>query len=314
MWLRLSLLTFLSLGTCKAIAEPAHLFQKETYFSRENLEKTMHWFCAEPHPMGSNRQKAIANILKTDLEKDGWKSNIDAFQTDQIARDVTGFNVIGTKTGAATCSILFSGHYDTKYFSNFRFVGANDGGSQTALLLELARIIGKKKPEKNSWGECTIGIVFFDGEESVLAGWDQATQMGLGLGHTYGSREFVKRRIEIKHKKSNYDKKPIKIVFVFDMIGHKNQDLFITKGSDAQTTKEFLSFKRGLKIKFEPLFIEDDHIPFLQKRIPFLHTIDWTNLNEWHTEKDTFDIISYDNISLFGDMILAFLDQERREF
>ena len=73
--------------------------------------------------------------------------------------------------------MAITGHYDTKLFKEFRFVGANDGGSSTALLIELARVV---KARQNTF---TIELIFFDGEEATLRDWG-------GTDHTYGSQSL----------------------------------------------------------------------------------------------------------------------------
>ena len=87
-------------------------------------------------------------------------------------------NLIATIPGARKERIAIAGHYDTKLFREFRFVGANDGGSSTAFLIELARVL-KRAP--NAF---TIELIFFDGEEATLRDWG-------GTDHTYGSQHYV---------------------------------------------------------------------------------------------------------------------------
>src|SRR5207244_9346080 len=87
-------------------------------------------------------------------------------------------NLIATIPGASKNRILFTGHYDTKLYREFRFVGASDGGSSAAFLIELARVL---KARKNP---LTIEILFLDGEEARLPDWN-------GADNTYGSRHYV---------------------------------------------------------------------------------------------------------------------------
>ena len=87
-------------------------------------------------------------------------------------------NLIATIPGARKERIAITGHYDTKLFREIRFVGANDGGSSTAFLIELARVL---KARTNAF---TIELIFFDGEEATLRDWG-------GTDHTYGSQHYV---------------------------------------------------------------------------------------------------------------------------
>ena len=87
-------------------------------------------------------------------------------------------NVIVRLPGKRPERLIIGGHYDTKLFREFRFVGASDGGSSAAMLLELARVL------KDRERPLTIELVFFDGEEATLPDWT-------GTDHTYGSRHYV---------------------------------------------------------------------------------------------------------------------------
>jgi glutaminyl-peptide cyclotransferase len=290
------------------MAKPPILFQNSTDFSSKNISNIMDWFTEEPHPMGSVRQKIIGSEIETILVQNGFKTEKQEFQsTIQKAKD---YNIIGTRSGKSDCSLIFSGHYDTKFFSKFRFVGANDGGSQTAFLLELSRVISESHFKKNSLGSCSISLIFFDGEESFLPNWEDGNRIFHVKDNTYGSRDFVAKNIEKKGNHFFYHHNPIQVVFVVDMIGHKKQDLFITKGSDDFYANKFLAGAKEIKISKSEVMIEDDHGPFLELGVPVLHIIDWTNLKEWHTEKDTPNIISYGNIKNFGDSVFRFLSQD----
>ena len=83
--------------------------------------------------------------------------------------------------GARPDRIVLAGHYDTKRVREFRFVGANDGGSSTAFLLEMARVL------KSRTNALTIDILFLDGEEAVIE-WG-------GTDRVYGSRHYVETAI-----------------------------------------------------------------------------------------------------------------------
>lgn len=289
------------------MAKPPILFQNSNYFSSKNIANIMDWFTEDPHPMGSVQQKLVGDGLERILIQNGFKTEKQEFQNN--AFKAKGFNIIGTRQGESNCSLLFLGHYDTKFFKKFRFVGANDGGSQTAFLLELSRVISKNKFKKNTFGNCSISIVFLDGEESFLPNWDDGDRLFHVQDHTYGSRNFVGKNIEKKEGRFFYRHRPVQVVFVVDMIGHQNQELWITKGSSEFYAERFLTAMQGIKISKNAIVIQDDHTPFLKLGIPVIHIIDWTNLDEWHTEKDTSSIISYTKIKIFGDGVFRFLSQ-----
>ncbi len=309
-----------------ALAAPLS-FQNSPSFSIENLQKAMSWFAAEPHPMGSKTQSRLASELRQTLKQFGWETKEHKFNTvspnyesvqfggsEKNAKpttSVTGINIIAKRKGKSNCSIIIGGHYDTKYFKDFRFVGANDGGSSTVLILELARVLIKTKFKESSMGSCNIILTFFDGEEAFLKDWNES-ESKLGIqDNLYGSREFAKKVTTQKNGESFYENVPVKLIMILDMIGHKNQDLSITRGSDEQLAKILIQFADKIKINKANFMIEDDHTPFLSSKVPILHIIDWKNLNEWHTNKDTHDIISYHAISSLGDTLMQFLSSNR---
>ena len=296
-----------------------------------NLEFFMKRFVQEPHPMGSAAQIELAKDLRFYLQAFGWQSRLQQFKfkgpnlasprfggSDLLSRpetEVTGQNVLGYLPGPDPCVFLLGGHYDTKHFKEFRFVGANDGGSSTVLKLELARLIPKLWPKnagttKGKWGSCGIVLAFFDGEEAILPGWFDGTKV-LGLqDNLYGSRAFVE---SLDGKNRQFLNKNIELAMIIDMIGHKNQKLFITEGSDMQASEQLEGLRASVKLARAPFQIDDDHVPFKNAGIPFVHVIDWTNLAEWHKETDTPAIISYEKIALFGDVLLRFLNSSRQQ-
>jgi glutaminyl-peptide cyclotransferase len=85
-------------------------------------------------------------------------------------------NVIAKIPGAQPDTVILGGHYDTKRMK-MPFVGANDGASSTAFLIEMAQVLAHRKNRFTYW------VVLFDGEEA-LKSWSAAD----GL---YGSRHFV---------------------------------------------------------------------------------------------------------------------------
>lgn len=297
------------------------------------IELALKRFVREPHPMGSAAQKRYASELKKQLTQFGWQvqgqkfdakvPNLAALQLGgkdkkaELVTEVQGENIIAISQGRESCLWLIGGHYDTKAYSNFRFVGANDGGSSTALMLELARSISqmrKHNSERSSGGrfiDCSIGLVFFDGEEAFLPEWTDGERL-LGLkDNTYGSRVFAASLVK-GFAGLSFQGLLVKGALIIDMIGHVQQDLMISQGSHLPWAQKLLNQKQqgqAVKIQIKRQPMEDDHVPLMQKGLPVIHVIDWSNIGEWHTEKDTLAIISSQNIANFGGLILSFLNQ-----
>ena len=302
-------------------------------FSIANLERHMQRFAKTPHPIGSAAQKSLALDIKATLVKSGWDAQVVKFKATiptmsalrfggkekeaALTQDIFAENIVATLRGGERCSVIIGGHYDTKFFRDMHFVGANDGGSSTVVMQELARVITQVKQHelasvKNTGRliDCSLVLAFFDGEEANLPEWEDGKKI-LGLqDNLYGSRAFAEG-IERKFEGPVFQNLPIKLALVIDMIGHKNQTLFITAGSHPQLSQKLLSVAGNTAISAVNLQIEDDHIPFLQKGVPVVHIIDWTNLSEWHTKNDNLNIISYKNMQDFGDLLIRFLQQKR---
>lgn len=317
-------------------------------FSLANLQVFMERFVREPHPMGSEANRRLARDMVFLLKAFGWKTSLLPFsQTgpnlksprfggnevlSQPETTVSGENVLAFRPGAEECVVVLGGHYDTKRVDAFRFVGANDGGSSTVLLLELARLIPKVWPGpsarrgasvatvapssgaaqqanvRGTWRGCGLALVFFDGEEALLPGWyDGLAKAGIE-DHLYGSRDFVR---QLEEGKLPWKSDNTALAMVIDMIGHRKQKLFITEGSDEDVAAALEAQRGEVDLRRAPFRVDDDHIPFLRRGIRAVHIIDWTNLEEWHKATDTPEIIGYDKIALFGDVIMRFLQTPR---
>ena len=191
--------------------------------------------------------------------------------------------------------LIIAGHYDTKRFREFQFVGANDGGSSTAFLLEAARVL---KDRKNA---LPIEILFFDGEEAVVEWTDN--------DHTYGSQYYV----DAATRDGTLGQ--IAALILVDMIGDRDLRILRESGSTPWLTEAIWTAAKRLE---RPEFadqstpIEDDHVPFLRAGVPAVDLIDLDYPN-WHTKGDTLDKVSAGSLQAVGDVLLAALpDIEKR--
>ena len=185
--------------------------------------------------------------------------------------------------------IIVAGHYDTKLFKEFTFVGANDGGSSAALLIELARAL---KPRTLPMD---VELLFLDGEEAV-GEWQ-------GSDHTYGSRYYVQAA-----KKAG-TLKTIGALVLVDMIGDK--DLRIMKEANSTpwlTESVWGAASRLGRREFvgETTTIEDDHLEFLEAGVPAVDIID-LDYPAWHRADDTLDKLSAASLQSVGDVVVAAL-------
>jgi Zn-dependent M28 family amino/carboxypeptidase len=205
--------------------------------------------------------------------------------------DIPMVNLVATIPGARSERIAITGHYDTKLFKEFRFVGANDGGSSTAFLIEIARVL---KARQNP---LTIELIFFDGEEATLRDWG-------ANDHTYGSQHYVDTA------RKNGTLPSLKAMVLVDMIGDRSQRFMREANSTEWLTDIIWSTAR--KLGHGSVFvtastpIEDDHIPFLKAGVPSTDIID-LDYPAWHTAGDTLDQTSARSLQVVGDVVLAAL-------
>lgn len=245
-----------------------------------------------PRPAGSAALDATRKYFREQLAAIGVQSKDQTFDATTPAGTVRMTNVIATIPGARPERIVFCGHYDTKVFHEFPFVGANDGGSSAAFLLELARVL---KARKNP---LTMEILFLDGEEAVRPEWGDND-------HTYGSRHYVEAA------KQAGTLRQIRTVVLVDMIG--GRDLTLDKESNSTPWLTDALWKSAKKLGYQQNFpdklspIEDDHIPFLEAGVQAVDIIDLNHYAEmgwWHTREDTLDKISARSLQVVGDVLL----------
>ncbi len=244
-----------------------------------------------PRPAGSAGAAQSRRYITTQLAAVGLTATEQSFVAQTPLGPITMANLIARIPGSRPERLILAGHYDTKLFRDFRFVGANDGGSSTAMLLELARVL---KARKNPF---TIELLFFDGEESVIE-WT-------GNDHTYGSRHYVATAQRDGSLRS------VRAMVLFDMVGDRHLTIKRETGSTRWLTDLiWASAKRLGQRAFMPedFAVEDDHRPFLDAGIPAVDIID-LDYDAWHTKDDTVDKVSARSLQAVGDVFLGALPQ-----
>jgi Zn-dependent M28 family amino/carboxypeptidase len=238
-----------------------------------------------PRPAGSPGATRARQYIVAELEKVGVRARVEAFAADTPHGRLSMANVIGVVPGRRPEAILIGGHYDTKWFRDTHFVGANDGGSSTALLLELARQLRKPTREFTYW------IVFFDGEE--------ARETWTARDSLYGSRRLAAELSRARRLP--------RAVIVVDMIG--DRDLGIRRETSSTPWLTELIWGSAARLGYQAHFladaqaVEDDHAPFLRAGVPATLLIDF-DFPPWHTEADTLDKVSARSLQIVGDVLL----------
>jgi len=248
-----------------------------------------------PRPGGSKALEKSRDYIEEQLHASGWEVMRQAF-SDDTPRGKTQFvNLIARFSGekpAAFPSFLLCSHYDTKLFDTIQFVGANDGGSSTGLLLELARVIGQHPNLARK-----IELVFFDGEEA----YDHFSDTD-GL---FGSRHFAKQLQSDRVKQFRGG-------MLFDMVGDHSLGITLPANSPAAMARDIFAAAEALKLRnyfsyFDRELI-DDHVPLNAIGISTIDIIDF-DYPWWHTAGDTIDKISAQSLQIVGSVALYYLSQ-----
>ena len=246
-----------------------------------------------PRPSGSPAILDTRRYIVGELKASGIDVREQPFAGATPLGEVSMANVIGTIPGKRPDRLILASHYDTKLFKEFRFVGANDGASSTAVLLELGRVL------KGRQSELTIELLFLDGEEARMTEWR-------GTDNTYGSRYYV------QNAQKNGNLKTIKALVLLDMIGDK--DLVVRRDSNSTPWLVDIIWAaaarlgRGSTFSNELTTIEDDHIPFLRAGVAAADVIDLETpmrRGSWHTPDDTLEFVSARSLQTVGDVVLA---------
>ncbi len=241
-----------------------------------------------PRPAGSAAAGRARKYIVDQLATAGVRAEVQPFDADTPHGRLRMANVVAVLPGRRADVIVLAGHYDTKWFRDIRFVGANDGGSSAALLLELARRLASRPRAYTYW------VVWFDGEEAREA-WTATDSL-------YGSRRMAR---ELARK----GRLP-RALIVADMIGDRALAIRREAFSTEWLTEAIwaAAARRGVRAHFldEMLAVEDDHAPFLQAGVPAALLIDF-DYPPWHTAEDTLDKVSARSLEIVGSVLLEAL-------
>lgn len=246
-----------------------------------------------PRPSGSAANVKTRQYIVSTLARSGIKTVEQPFDARTPGGPIHMVNLVATLPGQRPDRIVLASHFDTKLFQAFRFVGASDGASSTAALLELGRVI-KARPRL----PFTIELLFLDGEEAV--------QEWRGTDNTYGSRYYV----DAARKAGTLPS--LRAFILLDMIGDRGLNLRREANSTPWLTDIVWSTAR--KLGHQAVFlnettpIEDDHIPFVRAGVPSVDLID-LDYAAWHTAADTLDQVAARSLQIVGDVVVAALPE-----
>jgi Zn-dependent M28 family amino/carboxypeptidase len=239
-----------------------------------------------PGSPGQLKQQAY---LRSKLKQDNLEE--DTFKAKTPVGEFELTNFIAKFPGTTNDVIVIASHYDTNYPLK-NYVGANDGGSSTALLLELANQLRDRKRTGPA-----VWLVWFDGEEAFKTWTDDDS--------IYGSRQLA-----AKWQQDGTIKR-IKAFILADMIG--DADLNIEHDGNSTPWLSDVVYKAATNLSRKSYFFKrdlavgDDHTPFAKAGVPVVDLIDFDygyNNVYWHTSEDTLDKVSPKSLQIVGDVIL----------
>lgn len=246
-----------------------------------------------PRPPGTKAHERMEAFILDRLRRDGAVIESDRFTASTPRGALPEHNIIA-KFGPEKGSILIvASHYDTKFLPHF--VGADDGGSSTGLLLALADVLAGQKNLKSL--KSPIWLVFLDGEEAVNKQWSDADSV-------YGSRHLAD-----KFRASGLVPR-IRALILLDMIGNKG--VSIERDTNSTLWLQQFVAAAARRLGYSASFfhnsgaIDDDHQQFLRVGIPSVDLIDLT-YKYWHTPQDTMDKLSPTSFQIVGAVTLETL-------
>lgn len=265
------------------------LFQGDRAYA--DLEKVVAF---GPRPSGSPELGRLRSWIRGELEEAGLPVHEHTFDADTPRGTIEMVNLWGVVQGSKPGVIILSNHYETKLFDDFTFVGANDAGSTTAWMVEMARAVGPRRTGRSLW------LVFFDGEEAFET-WSEKD----GL---YGSKAFV------EFLRERGDLGQIRALINVDMIGDRYLGIHRDSGAppwlDLAIRNQAREMGYGNFFLSETIAIQDDHTPFRRAGIPAIDLIDFEyggsaadHDQTWHTPADTIDRVSAESLQVVGDVI-----------
>jgi len=245
-----------------------------------------------PRPIGSENHKKVENYLLAHLK--GLDVEQDAFDINATEGKFPVRNIVAKFPGTRDGIVVLASHYDTNWpLRNIKYVGANDGASSSALLLEIAnQMRGKKNDGYSLW------LLWDDAEESMKLPWDDPESL-------YGVRHIAQKW------QDDGTIKKIKAFVLEDMIG--DADLSVDRDTNSTSWLADLVLDAATRLGYQSHFftrsgaITDDHMPFLERDVPAVDLIDFEygyNNVFWHTVEDTPDKLSPKSLGIVGTVTL----------
>lgn len=274
-------------------ADPPDTDRPPAFDSNRAMQYVKEIVAFGPRPIGSENHKKVENYILSHLK--GVDLEQDAFEIHPSEGTFPVRNIVAKFPGTRDGIIVIASHYDTNWpLRNTSYIGANDGASSSALLLEIAnQLRGKKKRDGYS-----VWLLWDDAEESMKLPWYDPESL-------YGVRHLAEKW------QSDGTLKRMKAFILEDMIG--DADLNIERVTEATPWLEDLVYQAATRVGYQSHFfaremsVQDDYEPFLKRGVPAVDLIDFDygyNNVFWHTTQDTVDKLSPKSLQIVGTVTL----------
>jgi glutaminyl-peptide cyclotransferase len=286
-------------SACLAAKAPQH---SSAFSGAAALAATRKAVSFGERPSGSEAIGRLRDWIVSQVKPLGGELSLDSFTAQAPTGPVPMVSLILKFPGTSGKAVVVTGHYDTKRIPMVQFVGANDAGSSTGLLIEFARVISHLKHSDD------VCIVFFDGEEAVVS-WTDTDSL-------YGSRHLAAKWA------ADGTLSRIKALINVDMIGDKDLDISDDENSSQSLRTMMWQIAERLGdskyFRHDPGGINDDHKPFVDSGVNAIDIIDLDygprspqapNGAYWHTAQDTMDKLSAHSFQIVGDVLVELVKE-----
>ena len=251
-----------------------------------------------PRPLSSANHKKVEDYISAHLKGDQVEH--DVFTAETNIGKFPVHNIVAKFAGTKEGIILISSHYDTNYpLRNTSYVGANDGASSSALLLEIAnQLRGKQRDGYGVW------LIWDDAEEAMKPD----TEVDFMSDSLYGITHLAEKW------HSDGTLKKVKAFLLADMIG--DADLNIDREGNSTPWLQSVVYEAASRLGYQSHFfgrtlpMDDDHLPFVKRGVPSVDLIDFNygyNNVFWHSPQDTIDKLSPQSLKIIGQTTLESL-------
>ena len=274
---------------------PADIGPPPIFDSARAMQYVREMVAFGPRPVGSANHKKVEDYITSRLKGDAVED--DVFTADTPVGKFPVRNLVAKFPGTRDGIIVIASHYDTNYpLRNTSYIGANDGASSSALLLEIGNQLREKKRDGYS-----VWLVWDDAEEAMKP----ETELAFDKDSLYGIRHLAEKW------QNDGTLKKVKAFLLADMIG--DADLNIDRDQNSTPWLEDIVYQAASRLGYQSHFfardnqVTDDHIPFMQRGVPCADLIDFDygyNNVFWHTPQDTVDKLSPKSLEIAGSTIL----------